>query len=99
VATLAKHIYIIRTFIPQASIIPVMNLQAKGGVANLAAGTGAEHVGSKGRPVVGGQVNVLVPLPPGHEVSLAGETDRFTPGGFSFPNSSLIAPAVRVDKL
>jgi hypothetical protein len=54
VTTLAENVHIVWAFIPQVSVISVMNLKTGVGVADFALRMDAENVGSKGSPVVGG---------------------------------------------
>jgi hypothetical protein len=65
VAALAKHVHIAWAFVPEALITPVVNLKTAGGVADFALRMDVEDEGSKGNPVVRGEIDVLVPLLPG----------------------------------
>jgi hypothetical protein len=87
VATLTEHVDIAWPFIPQMLVIAVVNLEAIGNVADFTLWPDAQDVTPKAKPVVGLQVDVLVPVLPGHDVSLAGVRRPITSCGFSYIKS------------
>ena len=60
----------------------MVHLKAESCVANLALGTDTQNVVSKGNPVIGLEVDVLIPFLPGHQTSLAAKPNEITSAVF-----------------
>jgi hypothetical protein len=68
---IAEHRDVVGSLVPEATVVPMMNLQIMGGFADLAKWPPGQDVRPEAQPVLRLEVDVLVPLLPGHGSILA----------------------------